>query len=53
MSETDTLTRVMWYTSVMVIVAAVALAVFAAMGPLQGPATMPTPPSATNYSATN
>ena len=51
MSETDTLTRVMWYTSVMVIVAAVALAVFAAMGPLQGPADMPTPPSQTNYSS--
>lgn len=48
----DTLTRAMWYASALVLVAALALLLFAFMGPLEPPATMPAPPSDTNYSAT-
>jgi len=47
--ETDTLTKFMWYTSALILLAAVVLGACGLMGPLQGPATMPVPPSATNY----
>ena len=48
--ETDTLTKFMWYASGLILLAAVVLAACGLMGPLEGPADMPVPPSATNYS---
>lgn len=40
----------MWGAAGLALVAVVSLIVFAIMGPLEGPATMPVPPGETNYS---
>ena len=42
----------MWGAAGLALVAAAALIVFAVMGPLEAPDTMPVPPSDTNYSET-
>lgn len=44
-------TRAMGYTLALIILGAVMLILFASMGTLEAPATMPVPPSETNYSS--
>lgn len=44
--------EIMWGAAGLVLVATVSLIVFAIMGPLEAPDTMPVPPSDTNYSET-
>lgn len=44
--------EIMWGAAGLVLVAAVSLIVFAIMGPLEAPETMPVPPSEANYSET-
>lgn len=46
------LEEIMWGAAGLVLVATVSLIVFAIMGPLEAPATMPVPPGETNYSET-
>lgn len=44
--------EIMWGAAGLTLVATVSFIVFAIMGPLEAPATMPVPPSGTNYSET-
>ena len=44
--------EIMWGAAGLVLVATVSLTVFAIMGPLEPPATMPVAPGDTNYSET-